>query len=178
MNVEYWVNRAFVQHILQWLVISITLLSIIGCAAVDRPATQATVIETNTSFLPTLTAPEPPPETATLTPTGTATATITQTPSPTPTPSFTPFPTLILDQHGAAMVLVPAGEFQMGSDSWSGSEKPVHKVYLDSYYIDQFEVSNMAFVEFLNEVGNQIEGVAGKAHWVEENDPDLRIYRC
>jgi formylglycine-generating enzyme required for sulfatase activity len=49
-------------------------------------------------------------------------------------------------------------------------------VYLDSYYIDQFEVSNSAFVEFLNEVGNQIEGVAGKAHWVEEDDPDLRIF--
>lgn len=75
------------------------------------------------------------------------------------------------------MVLVPAGDFLMGSDSWSGSEKPAHKVFLDRYYIDQFEVSNMAFAEFLNEVGNQIEGVAGKAHWVEESDPDLQIHR-
>jgi formylglycine-generating enzyme required for sulfatase activity len=75
------------------------------------------------------------------------------------------------------MVLVPAGEFLMGSDSWSGSERPAHVVYLDSYYIDQFEVSNQAFADFLNEVGNQIEGVAGKAHWVEENDPDLQIQR-
>jgi iron(II)-dependent oxidoreductase len=75
------------------------------------------------------------------------------------------------------MVLVPAGEFLMGSDSWSGSEKPAHIIYLDSFYIDQFEVSNTAFAEFLNEVGNQIEGVAGKAHWVEESDLDLRIHR-
>jgi len=82
-----------------------------------------------------------------------------------------------VDQRGIAMVLVPAGDFLMGSDSWSGSEKPVHTVYLDSFYIDQFEVSNTIFAEFLNEVGNQIEGVAGKAHWVEENDPDLRIHR-
>ena len=82
-----------------------------------------------------------------------------------------------MDARGAAMVLVPAGEFLMGSDSWSGSEKPAHAVYLESYYIDQYEVSNTAFAAFLNEVGNQIEGVAGKAHWVEESDEDLRIHR-
>jgi len=82
-----------------------------------------------------------------------------------------------VDDRDAAMVLVPAGEFLMGSDTWSGSEKPAHTVYLDNYYIDQFEVSNTAFAKFLNEIGNQIEGVAGKAHWVEESDPDLRIHR-
>jgi formylglycine-generating enzyme required for sulfatase activity len=102
---------------------------------------------------------------------------VTETPLPTKTPTITPFPTLIVDEHGAAMVLVPAGEFLMGSENWSGSEKPAHTISLGAYYIDQFEVTTAAFAEFLNEAGNQIEGVAGDAHWVEENDPDLHIHR-
>lgn len=41
------------------------------------------------------------------------------------------------------MVLVPAGEFTMGSDDTGNpSSKPAHTVYLDAYYIDKFEVSN------------------------------------
>jgi len=40
------------------------------------------------------------------------------------------------------MVLVPAGEFVMGSDSNQEAAKPAHTVYLDSFYIDQFEVTN------------------------------------
>ncbi len=39
------------------------------------------------------------------------------------------------------MVYIPAGEFTMGSDSGNKDEKPVHKVYLDSYYIDKYEVT-------------------------------------
>jgi sulfatase modifying factor 1 len=168
---------ASIQKGLQTLAILILLALVNGCSIYDKSTLLVTLTQTNTPFTPNLAATSLPSATATILPTETATATITETPRPTNTPSLTPIPKLIVDQRGAAMVLVPAGEFLMGSDSWSGSEKPSHKVYLDSYYIDQFEVSNSAFVEFLNEVGNQIEGVAGKAHWVEENDPDLNIFR-
>jgi formylglycine-generating enzyme required for sulfatase activity len=72
------------------------------------------------------------------------------------------------------MRLIPAGPFIMGSASWNDNERPLHTVYLDAFYIDQFEVSNASFAEFLNANGNQIEGYAP---WVEESDPDLRIHR-
>jgi formylglycine-generating enzyme required for sulfatase activity len=157
------------------LAVLIFLALVSGCSKENTPTLLVTLTQTNTLFTPTFPATSLPSATATILPT--ETASITPTPRPTNTPSLTPIPRLIVDQRGAAMVLVPEGEFLMGSDSWSGSEKPSHKVYLDSYYIDQFEVSNSAFVEFLNEVGNQIEGIAGKAHWVEENDPDLDIFR-
>jgi len=49
---------------------------------------------------------------------------------------------VIEDEFGASMVLVPAGEFVMGSDSNQEAAKPAHTVYLDSFYIDQFEVTN------------------------------------
>ncbi|MEW5873507.1 MAG: SUMF1/EgtB/PvdO family nonheme iron enzyme [Chloroflexota bacterium] len=45
------------------------------------------------------------------------------------------------------MVLIPAGEFQMGSESGSSDERPVHTVYLDAYSIDVYEVTNARYAE-------------------------------
>ncbi len=39
------------------------------------------------------------------------------------------------------MVLIPAGEFKMGSNSGDKDEKPVHRVYLDAFSIDKTEVT-------------------------------------
>lgn len=51
------------------------------------------------------------------------------------------------------MVLIPAGEFQMGSQDAVAfnDEKPVHTVYIDQFYIDQYPVTNAQFKEFLAE---------------------------
>jgi len=38
------------------------------------------------------------------------------------------------------MVLIPAGEFMMGSNE-SDDEKPAHKIYLDAFYLGKFEVT-------------------------------------
>lgn len=57
----------------------------------------------------------------------------------------TPLPTAITDAKGVAMILVPAGDFVMGSDNWADDEKPVHTVFLDAYYIDKFEVTNSSY---------------------------------
>ena len=43
------------------------------------------------------------------------------------------------------MVLIPAGEFTMGSNTGDADEKPVHKVYMDAYSIDKYEVTNAAY---------------------------------
>ncbi len=40
------------------------------------------------------------------------------------------------------MVHVPTGEFMMGSDDGQSDEQPIHAVYLDSYWLDQTEVTN------------------------------------
>ena len=57
----------------------------------------------------------------------------------------------IIGQDGAKMVLIPAGEFQMGSDdSAENNEKPVHTVYVDAFYMDKYEVTNAQFKAFVD----------------------------
>jgi formylglycine-generating enzyme required for sulfatase activity len=72
--------------------------------------------------------------------------------------------TLTREKDGMVMVYVPAGEFIMGSDADDvlaecqkfrnyyncdrdlfTDEEPPHQVYLDAYYIDQYEVSNAQY---------------------------------
>jgi eukaryotic-like serine/threonine-protein kinase len=43
------------------------------------------------------------------------------------------------------MVYVPAGEFSMGSLVDTADEQPVHTVYLDAYWIDRTEVTNVMY---------------------------------
>ncbi len=67
------------------------------------------------------------------------------------------------------MVLIPAGEFLMGSSeedveqfliefiyrrpSRFENEQPQHVVYLDAFYIDKYEVTNAQYKRFLDETG-------------------------
>ncbi len=47
------------------------------------------------------------------------------------------------------MVLIPAGEFIMGTDETRVDVRPEHKVSLDAFYIDKYEVTNAQYYEFL-----------------------------
>jgi formylglycine-generating enzyme required for sulfatase activity len=69
-----------------------------------------------------------------------------------------PLPEEATGRDGASMVLVPAGEFIMGSDKGDDDEKPVHRVHLDSFYIDKFEVTNGKFAKF-------IDAIKGEPPW-------------
>jgi formylglycine-generating enzyme required for sulfatase activity len=61
--------------------------------------------------------------------------------------------TEISDIKGVSMRLVPQGEFVMGSDDAGQDERPAHRVYVDSFYMDKFEVTNELYAVCVNAGG-------------------------
>ncbi len=121
--------------------VAVLVFALSGCGAseTNTPQPAKTIAPIATS--PTQIAPTPTNRPAEI-PTASPLPTNTPTTAPTFTPTATTLPPVIEDEFGASMVLVPAGEFVMGSDSNQEAAKPAHTVYLDSFYIDQFEVTN------------------------------------
>jgi formylglycine-generating enzyme required for sulfatase activity len=61
---------------------------------------------------------------------------------PLPTPTLGAGSVRVSPEDGMRMVYVPAGEFMMGCEDFQDDEKPIHRVHLDSFWIDQYEVTN------------------------------------
>jgi len=81
-------------------------------------------------------------------------------------------PESITGKDSAPMVLIPAGEFQMGDtfDEGMDDERPVHKVYLDAFYMDVYEVTNTLYARFMNEYGKNTNA---KGHKLLDIDDSL-----
>ena len=63
------------------------------------------------------------------------------------------------------MVLIPAGEFKMGSHTGKNNERPVHTVYLDAFYMDTHEVTNAQYKAFVDANPEwQKENIAAEYH--------------
>jgi formylglycine-generating enzyme required for sulfatase activity len=58
-------------------------------------------------------------------------------------------PQLIRTKTGIAMVLVPAGSFKMGSNRGSADEAPVHRVSVEAFYMDAYEVTQQRYGELV-----------------------------
>lgn len=78
--------------------------------------------------------------------------------APTSAPTLSPEPITTEEpapvEAPAGMVYIPAGEFQMGCDpahnggfSCVTDSLPLHTVYLDAFFIDQYEVANVQYTE-------------------------------
>ncbi|MEW6356603.1 MAG: formylglycine-generating enzyme family protein [Planctomycetota bacterium] len=80
-------------------------------------------------------------------------------------------------KDGSEMALVPAGEFTMGSEKGEKDEGPVHKVYLDAFYIDKFEVSNERYRRFMAETGAAPPGSMVDENLYGDDQPVLLVSR-
>lgn len=67
------------------------------------------------------------------------------------------------------MVIVPAGEFTMGSDGWWPKSQPAHKRSLKAYYIDKYEVTNARYKTFIDATGRR-----PPAHWINGKMPQAK----
>jgi formylglycine-generating enzyme required for sulfatase activity len=63
----------------------------------------------------------------------------------TPASADTPVPSPVAAALDVPMVLIPAGEFTMGSNIGEIDERPSHTVYLDEFSIDKYEVTNLNY---------------------------------
>ena len=76
------------------------------------------------------------------------------------------------------MVLIPAGEFQMGDDD-NVDEQPVHTVHIDDFYMDKYEVTNAQYKKFLDATPQWRKGRIARTyhdgdylkHWNGNNYP-------
>ena len=75
-------------------------------------------------------------------------------------------PRTFTSRDGAEMVLIPAGEFQMGSNDGDGDEKPVHTVYVDAFYMDKYEVTIGQYKTFVRATEHR-----DLPDWVSEYSP-------
>jgi formylglycine-generating enzyme required for sulfatase activity len=95
-------------------------------------------------------------------------------------------------EDGAEMVLVPAGEFWMGSTpeqvaqaiddctkrgvaearcrEWYELELPRHRVVLDAYYLDRYEVTNVLFERFVRATGHRTAAEREGHGWVRRQE--------
>lgn len=71
------------------------------------------------------------------------------------------------------MVLIPGGEFLMGKDD-EGDCSPAHKVYVDSFYIDKYEVTNAQYYQFCKETERKLPEFWGIAEF--HSGPDFPDY--
>jgi hypothetical protein len=100
-------------------------------------------------------------------------------------------PAVLKGDDGAEMVLVPAGEFWMGSapgeigrakdeckkagvaeatcKSLFDREGPRHRVYLDGFYLDRYEVTNALFERFVRATGYRTTAESAGDGWVRDN---------
>lgn len=60
------------------------------------------------------------------------------------------YPTSLIGDAPNEMIRIPSGDFLRGSDERLADEAPQHSVYLDAFYIDKFEVTNLQYKKFID----------------------------
>jgi eukaryotic-like serine/threonine-protein kinase len=153
------------HHIILITLIVGLILFVMGCGRSSQtdPKMLETTVATHTPIVTlTITLPSLPTIITTPTPAVSPTNTFQQ---PTTTPSYAPSQTetpittqsaplvigamQVSEKDGMVQVYVPAGDFLMGavdSDKYASSdEKPQHTVYLDAFWIDKTEVTNILY---------------------------------
>ena len=75
------------------------------------------------------------------------------------------------------MILIPAGEFIMGSPEGEGDddERSQHTVFLDAFYIDKYEVTNAQYKQFINATGHEAPDYWNDERFNQPNQPVVDV---
>jgi formylglycine-generating enzyme len=66
---------------------------------------------------------------------------------------FEPLPITTTSEPDSSMVWIPSGTFNMGSEKFYAEEKPVHRVTVDGFWMDQCVVTNAEWDRFVDQTG-------------------------
>jgi sulfatase modifying factor 1 len=70
------------------------------------------------------------------------------------------FPKTVTGKDGAPLVLIPAGEFLMGTSisqrDGGRDEYPEHRIFLNAFYMDAYEVTNGRYLDFIKATGHRL----------------------
>jgi len=73
------------------------------------------------------------------------------------------------------MVLVPAGEALLGSDSGDDDERPARRIFIDAFYIDKYEVTVAQYRRFLQATGHRKPYGWGAEHFSADDQPVVGV---
>ena len=79
------------------------------------------------------------------------------------------------EEDDVEMVLIPTGEFEMGSNDGDDDEKPVHTVFVDAFYIDIYEVTNAKYRKFIQATGHAESTYWNNSKYNQPNQPVVGV---
>jgi len=92
-------------------------------------------------------------------------------------PQYSPYVPQVAPETIMRWIEIPGGLVNIGADSGFAydNEKPVHKFYLEDFYVSDRPVSNAEFLEFIND-----DGYADFRHWLSDGWDIVRLndWRC
>ena len=74
-----------------------------------------------------------------------------------------------------ALVTIPAGEFQMGCEEGRDDEKPVHSVWVGSFAIGVYTVTNEDYLQFVQETEAEMPATAAEDHFSHPRQPVVAV---
>ena len=80
--------------------------------------------------------------------------------------------------QGPKLVVIPAGWFRMGSEAGQENERPVHRVWIDSFCLAAYPVSNAEFKKFIDATHYRPkDSLNFLKDWKDGTYPDGRVSR-
>jgi formylglycine-generating enzyme required for sulfatase activity len=73
------------------------------------------------------------------------------------------------------LALIPAGWFWMGSETGQDNERPLHRIWVDAFYLAEWQVTNQEFARFLRETGIQPPPLWGDPNFSRPDQPVVAV---
>jgi acetoin utilization deacetylase AcuC-like enzyme/formylglycine-generating enzyme required for sulfatase activity len=75
-------------------------------------------------------------------------------------------PEIIKTKTGVEMVMIPAGQFEMGSSGGEADESPVHSVWVDAFVMDRYEVTQEQYSKLVMADPSHFKGASNPVEQV------------